>query len=40
MHNLYGDRSYRRVQKNLHKELERLQELYDDPIRNEEQQQD
>ena len=35
MHNLYGDRSYRRVQKKLHRELLRLQELYDDPVEQE-----
>ena len=35
MNNLYGDRSYRRVQKKLHKELLRLQELYDDPVEQE-----
>ncbi|HJB43746.1 MAG TPA: DUF4976 domain-containing protein, partial [Candidatus Coprenecus merdipullorum] len=35
MHNLYGDRSYRRIQKKLHKELLRLQELYDDPVEQE-----
>lgn len=33
MHNLYGDRSYRRVQRRLHRELDRLQEMYDDPVR-------
>lgn len=32
MHNLYGDPSYRRTQKKLHRELQRLQELYDDPV--------
>ena len=32
---LYGDRSYRRVQKKLHRELLRLQELYDDPVEQE-----
>lgn len=30
MHNLYEDRSYRRIRKKLHRELARLQELYDD----------
>ncbi|HIZ86759.1 MAG TPA: sulfatase [Candidatus Coprenecus pullistercoris] len=35
MSNIYGSRSYRRIQKKLHKELRRLQALYDDPVEQE-----
>ena len=33
LHNLYGNPDMERVQKRLHKELRKLQEQYDDPIR-------
>ena len=32
MHNVYGDPSYAKVQKQLHKQLKQLQKKYDDPI--------
>ena len=32
MHNLYGDPRYAKVQKQMHRELRRLQQKYDDPI--------
>ena len=33
MHNLYGKEGYEGITAELHKELERLQLQYDDPIR-------
>lgn len=33
MHNLYGNEGYEEITTELHEELERLQEQYDDPIR-------
>ena len=32
MHNVYGDPSYAKVQKQLHRQLKQLQKKYDDPI--------
>jgi hypothetical protein len=33
MHNLYGKEGYEKITTELHEELKRLQEQYDDPIR-------
>ncbi len=35
MHNIYGDPRYAKIQKKLHKQLQKLQALYDDPIEEE-----
>lgn len=34
MHNIYGSEGYEEITDSLKQELARLQELYDDPVRN------